>query len=37
MSWVKVLACIIPAGSSSLRLEETAEIHTQVKLNFFVS
>ena len=36
MSWVKV-GCIIPAVSSSLRLEETAEIHPQVKLHCFVS
>ena len=36
MSWVKV-GCIIPAVSSSLRLEETAEIHPQVKLHSFVS
>lgn len=34
MSWVKV-AGIIPAVSSSFRLEETAEIHPQVKLHFF--
>ena len=31
------VGCIIPAVSSSLRLEETAEIHPQVKLHCFVS